>query len=209
VGEHHYPICQVCLDKANFADNLEMLKAQSLEQLSYHSVNFGYLYALFSRFSEGRDYLNPVRSLKYRSQTKIGVTMGYQLGEKIIEEKGEREYDLVVPLPIHNARRRERGFNQSEYIAEGVAAVLNIPMEVDGVARAFYTQTQTSLDSKKRTINVSKAFKKTDSELVKDKRILLVDDVFTTGATMNSAASALMENNAKYVDAAVLIISSN
>jgi ComF family protein len=107
---------------------------------------------------------------------------------------------LVVPIPIHSARRRERGYNQAELIARGVADALGLPM-VDVLRRTRYTGTQTALSEQQRLVNLTNAFVVHRPAMIRNTRILLVDDVLTTGATLNTAAEALLMAGARRVDA--------
>lgn len=107
---------------------------------------------------------------------------------------------LVVPIPIHSARRRERGYNQAELIACGVADACGLPM-VDVLRRTRYTGTQTALSEQQRLVNLTNAFIVHRPAMMRNTRILLVDDVLTTGATLNTAAEALLMAGARRVDA--------
>jgi ComF family protein len=130
--------------------------------------------------------------LKYGGMTRIGEEFGRTLGERV-REAGLGESDVVVPLPLHPSRLRERGYNQCEYIARGVSALTGRPVRTDLLRRARFTPSQTSLGTRERRENVRDAFalRRGASHVVAGKRILLVDDVVTTGATMRSCAEAL------------------
>jgi ComF family protein len=100
------------------------------------------------------------------------------------------DYDFIVPVPLHPTRLRERGFNQSEVIAKGLAKVYGIPLAKKGVKRRKYTLKQANLTRSERLENLSGAFFVSHPERFRGKRILLVDDVYTTGATMENLAKA-------------------
>ncbi len=106
----------------------------------------------------------------------------------------------VTFIPIHPARRRERGYNQAELIARGVADALGLPL-LDVMRRTRYTGTQTALSEQQRLVNLHNAFSVHTPDLIRNARILLVDDVLTTGATLNTAAEALIAAGARRVDA--------
>jgi len=101
--------------------------------------------------------------------------------------------DLIVPAPLHPAKLRERGYNQSELIARGISGVINIPVETGLLLRTIPTGTQTKKSRYERWENVKDTFSITDAEKLKNRHILLVDDVITTGATIEACASALLE----------------
>lgn len=138
--------------------------------------------------------------LKYGGMTRIGEEFGRTLGERV-GEAGLGESDLVVPLPLHRSRMRERGYNQCEYIARGVSAVTGRPVRTDLLRRARFTPSQTSLGTRARQENVLGAFalRRKAPSAVAGRTILLVDDVVTTGATMRSCASVLRRAGAHRV----------
>lgn len=100
-------------------------------------------------------------------------------------------WDLVVPVPLHATKEREREFNQAERIAAGLARVLQIPMRADLVRRELPTRTQTLLTKKQRAENVRRAFTAAAGAQLNGARIILVDDVLTTGATTSACARVL------------------
>ena len=111
--------------------------------------------------------------------------------------------DRIVPVPLHRQRRLERGYNQSERLAAGLAAVLELPVEAERLTRPRPTRSQTALSKPERWRNVEAAFAVPDPGGVGGQRVLLVDDVLTTGATAVAAARALRSAGA-VVDLAVL-----
>ena len=161
-------------------------------------------YALFS-LKENFQFLDLIHDLKYYGFKKVGYELGVELG-KLLIAYGALDYDFIVPAPIHRARRRERGYNQSESIAVGLSEIISVPVNNQIIKRKRYTPSQTTLDKQSRMINISKAFIPYANEIkLLNLNILLVDDVLTTGSTINEAALAILEMGAKRVDAAVLI----
>ena len=140
-----------------------------------------------------------VHALKYSGIQQVGVELGRRLGSALQEEKIHA--DAVVPVPLHKRKLRERGFNQSLLIARGVSEVLGIPVRADLVRRCRWTQTQTALSKEERKQNVEDAFECGEASL-EGKCIIVVDDVITTGATIEAVASALQASNVKTVIAA-------
>lgn len=108
--------------------------------------------------------------------------------------------DLLVPIPLHMERLRERGYNQSELLADRLARHLNRPMVPTALIRTRYTRPQVGLNMDQRRHNVDNAFV-ADPASVRDKYVLLIDDVCTTGATLNAAAQALLAAGAGQVSA--------
>ena len=134
-----------------------------------------------------------VHQLKYGGWTKLGVEWGYQLGEAVRGWASGAPFDAVLPVPLHRAKLRERGYNQSECLARGVAAALHLPLVPHLLCRHRFTATQTALESEERTRNVEGAFSLAGAQAVnpRGKKFLLVDDVITTGATLRSCARVL------------------
>ena len=108
--------------------------------------------------------------------------------------------DLIVPIPLHTEREKERGYNQSALLAYHLAHLVNLPYEETLLKRIRYTQPQAQLKAKERKSNVTGAFAFDRGDVI-DKDILLIDDVCTTGATLEAAASSLMQAGARQVSA--------
>ena len=150
-------------------------------------------------------------AIKYKGRTSLALAMGAMLGA-VLADDGVTA-DVIVPVPIHKTRRRERGYNQAEFIARGLAKSLMIPVATS-MRRNRYTGTQTSLSEQQRLTNVVDAFEVVDTEpthratdrgvSVRGARVLLVDDVLTTGSTLNACAYALLNAGARRVDACTL-----
>lgn len=137
-----------------------------------------------------------VHLLKYDHKESVGRELGRRMGLAL-----NREWftgiDLVTPVPIHHTRRRERGYNQAEIIGREVAAWLEKPLAPGLLKRLRSTGTQTQLDREARSKNMAGAFAVAGE--VKGRGILLVDDVFTTGATLSECAGTLVSAGAKEV----------
>jgi ComF family protein len=148
-------------------------------------------------FDEGAQAL--IHLLKYREKASVGLRFGRMLGEAVKAEPRMSGVDRVLPVPLHRSRVRERGYNQSLLIARGVGEALGRPVEAGALARTRATRTQTELSGKERVQNVSGAFAVRRPERVAGLRLLLVDDVFTTGATLDACAGALLDAGAAEV----------
>ncbi len=141
-------------------------------------------------------------ALKYDGYESVGRELGERLGMTM--KAWDIQADVLIPIPLHKAKRRERGFNQAEQLAIGVALVTGVEVCPDAVRRIRHTQTQTQLSSDERKKNVEDAFEFNPaySKQIDGKRCILIDDVITTGATIDSCAKELMRAGALRVVAA-------
>ncbi len=139
-----------------------------------------------------------VHSLKYRGMTALAGAMASQLAAAA--RQYGLESDLIVPVPLAGLRRRLRGYNQAEVLARALGGELDLPVRSSAIARQRYTQPQArSADAEARRRNVSGAFSCRERAAVAGRRVLLVDDVATTGATLAECASAVKEAGARSV----------
>ncbi len=139
-----------------------------------------------------------VTDLKFRNKKECGYLAGMLLG-KMLKDDGVKA-DMIIPMPLHSQRLKERGYNQAEIIAYSVAQMNNIPMINSILLRDRYTERQSEIkDVNERIENVSKAFVAAENWDINGSKIILVDDVVTTGFTMHEAASVLLKNGASKV----------
>jgi len=132
-----------------------------------------------------------IRNIKYNGKRSLAANLaGYHPGLSTMNSR----FDIIVPVPLHWTRLRKRGYNQAEWFAKGVSSITKIPVVQDAIYRVRSTGTQTKLDKSERGNNIRNAFalrKRADSK-VAGKRVLLVDDVITTGATISECANAII-----------------
>lgn len=146
--------------------------------------------------------MKAIYELKYFGNRRVGYDLGRILGNKLQSELSLGQYQAIQALPLHKAKERERTYNQSLYIAKGISEVANLPI-IDCAKRTINTTTQTQLSANDRQKNVKDIFKM--KKRLKHESILLVDDVLTTGATVNSLAKVLKENGAKTIGVATIV----
>ena len=135
-----------------------------------------------------------IHAIKYRGHQRLAVALGERLVDLL-----DPLPDLIVPVPIHRARRRERGYNQAELLAQGLSRVTGIPWK-PAVLRTVNTPSQTSLSDAGRRSNVHAAFTAHPDMDVRGLKLVVLDDIFTTGATMNACAEVLIDAGARRVD---------
>jgi ComF family protein len=133
-----------------------------------------------------------LHALKYKNQPEIGVQLGRVYGTDLIDENYKDQFDLIVPVPLHPSRRRKRGYNQSEEFGKGLSEILEIPCTEKFLKRIKETSTQTRKSKLNRWENVSDVFECHELHELKGKRVLLVDDVVTTGATLEACGEKLL-----------------
>jgi ComF family protein len=132
-----------------------------------------------------------IHELKYKGNKEAGVFLGQQLGETIKDAPLFQGIDYLIPVPLHPKRERQRGYNQSLMIAQGIHEVTGIPIGDKYLVRGIYTETQTHKTAEERFKNVKDIFEVHFADELKGKHVLLIDDVLTTGATLESCAHQL------------------
>ena len=135
-----------------------------------------------------------IHALKYRSAPSAGRFLGERIGRRIA---GDVPADaIIVPVPLHPARLRERGYNQSEHIGRGIASSTGLTVDCSLLARIRNTGTQTALDADDRAANVADAFRFAGEHPLDGSPVILVDDVLTTGSTIAACAAVLSGSGA-------------
>ena len=153
-----------------------------------------YAYAVALLYYKGA-YRNIPRALKYHSNLSIGRFYGSLLGRHLSAAPHFVDIDLILPVPLHWTRRRARGYNQAEVLAKAIASSLNAVCRTDILVRARRTRTQTRLTVEQKAQNVASAFRVREGVardiLASARHVLLVDDTFTTGATLYACYAAI------------------
>jgi|SRR5450756_1555373 ComF family protein len=149
--------------------------------------------AAFSYYNKGSRIGNLIHNLKYKGIREIGHELGRIYGLTLKASGFTKDIDLIIPVPLHPTKERIRGFNQSETISMGIAAATLLPVDVKTLARIMASPTQTKRSRYERWTNVEGIFKVTDSQTIIGKHVLLVDDVITTGSTIESCTNELLK----------------
>ena len=198
-----YPhLCSACAERKPIQNSCMCLECyHSLAPTSYHETEENALTDLFFgrirlvkalayfNFSKGSALQHLIHKLKYGNSPEIGVELGRDYGELL---KGVLDaVDCIIPVPLHPKKQRTRGYNQATMFGQGLAERLNTKCLEGFLIRTVHTQTQTQKSRVNRFANVSKAFKIKNVNVLKGKHILLVDDVITTGATIEACALQL------------------
>lgn len=145
-----------------------------------------------------------LHQLKYNNHPEVGVKLGKIYGKDLFDSGIINQFDLIVPVPLHPTRKRKRGYNQSACFAEGLSSVLNVPWDESISTRKIITQSQTRKTKVERWDNVKDVFDVQLPEKIKGARILLVDDVMTTGATLEACGMHLIHAGCSELSVACL-----
>jgi len=132
-----------------------------------------------------------VHRLKYYGDKRLAEYLGQTAAAELKQSGYYNTIDLIVPIPLHPRKQRRRGYNQSEYVARGFAAVYGCPIDARSVIRLTDTESQTRKSVYERHVNVEKIFSVINPDILSGKHILLIDDVITTGATTSACIEAL------------------
>ncbi|WP_273446257.1 ComF family protein [Neolewinella agarilytica] len=143
-------------------------------------------------FNTGTVCQSLIHALKYYRRPEVGIQLGRELGNHLKEHPTLADLHGIIPVPIHPTRRHERGYNQAEKIADGMAAAMGLPVFDRALRRTSFTGSQTKKSRIERVDNVRKSFA-IDKGDFSGKHLLLVDDVITTGATLDFCGNLLLE----------------
>ena len=147
--------------------------------------------AYFNYYKEGK-YSSLIHHLKYYDHPEVGTYLGRLAATELKAGEFFDGIDLIVPVPLSKKKQRQRGYNQCDYIARGISEITGIAMCTDSIERSVNTDTQTAKGRIERWKNTEGIFRITNAEVLKDKHILLLDDVATTGATLHACISTLL-----------------
>ena len=189
ISEENY-ICMKCLlhmPRTNYHNELE----NPMEKLFYGRVHIERATALME-FKKGSPYQKILHQLKYRGMKELGEFMGNQLAFALSGSAFIKPIDFICPVPLHPKKERKRGYNQSDHFAKGLSRKLGIPVENQSLRRQIHTSTQTKKSRFERWENVEGIFELVNPEIFDGKHILLVDDVVTTGATLEACAQSIL-----------------
>lgn len=139
-------------------------------------------------YEKGNPYSNILRDIKYRNKPQLGQHIATLFAKELLDNNIFKDIDCIIPVPLHHSKKLKRGYNQSEYIAQGFAQVLGIPVFNDIIIADKSHESQTNKGIYERWLNTQDIFSAQNTTLLENKHVLIVDDVITTGATLLSAA---------------------
>ena len=183
-------VCLHCLHELP-RTNFHLEERNPVAELFYGRVKIEYATAFFV-FSKGSRYQKLIHSLKYKGMNEIGVLLGRYFGADLLDSPYFSDIDVVCPVPLHPKKEKKRGYNQSEFIARGIAERMDKKLSVNNLIRKTYTDSQTRKGRYERWENVEGIFELSIPEEFEGKHILLIDDVVTTGSTLEACVTAIM-----------------
>lgn len=189
-SRHHLicPICDFHLPLTGFADlNNNPVEKIFRGRLSATSATAAYYFTRNTLLQE------LIFSLKYQQKKEVGYWLGKKLGYTISYSHRFQSIDCIIPLPLHKEKEMVRGYNQATLIAEGIGQVLCKPVYNLAVTREKFTESQTRQSRDNRWLNMQNIFRIHQPNLLKNKHCLLVDDVITTGATLEACGKSLLQ----------------
>jgi competence protein ComFC len=186
--KHNSIMCDTCLSKLQPTELNNWVK----DLTTHEYLDFAYSIFWFDEILQ-----KSIHHVKYNNYEKI-ISILIQIAEfQITQVFNEINPDILVPIPLYHVKYRERGFNQAERIAKPISKLSHISIDTKIIKRVKWTNSQTKLNIEERNMNTGNAFKSKTN--IDNKRILLIDDILTTGSTANSCAKVLKSNGAKWV----------
>jgi len=184
-------ICLRCLYKLPRTYNFKQLD-NAAEHLMAGRIPFERI-ATFCIYVKGGMLPPLIHQLKYHHQKKVGILLGRIFGEDLRGSDFLKTIDVIVPVPLHPKREKSRGYNQAEVIARGLSESTSLPVIVGNLNRILFNPTQTKRSKTQRWENVKHIFHVEDPNIFAHKHLLIVDDVITTGSTIEACGIALQE----------------
>ncbi len=198
-------ICISCLFELSYANTHDRM-CNPVEEKLAGKIHFDGATAL-CYYHKSSAIQSLIHALKYKRNTDVGLYLGEMLGRELSNSYRFKDVDIVIPVPLHPRKLQQRGYNQSNFIAEGICnGMPNARPSIGNLYRGKNTNTQTSKSIFERWENVSKIFSCRDPREYVDKHVLIVDDVITSGSTIEGVLAAL--ENIKDIRMSVGVLAS-
>lgn len=196
IGEHEF-ICTHCLSSLPYTE-FEKIRNNPIEKLFWGRTNIKFACSTFY-YVEQTPLQQLIHQVKYKDQQKLGIYLGTAMGNLLNPVFSENEVDLLIPMPLHPKKLKKRGYNQASLLCDGISKTTGRKYDEEVLVRTENTSTQTKKSRLERWENVHTVFSVNDSNKIRDKHILLVDDVITTGASTEACAQTLLNAGSKSV----------
>lgn len=205
--KHEECLCTFCryhLPKTNF----HLQAGNPVEKLFWGRADLVSATAYYA-FGKGGKVQHLIHQLKYNGKKEIGLAVGKLYGHELKQSGKYETVDTIIPVPLHDKKKKKRGYNQSEYFAEGLSKSLNVSTDTTTLIRANESETQTKKSRFSRWQNVESIFHVAEPGKLENKHILLVDDVVTTGSTLEACALTLLKIPNVKVSVAAIAFANN
>ena len=202
-----YPhICIGCASDLLYEDNLLCIKCintlphtnyaqhanNQVEKMFWGRIPLAAAHSQFY-FAKASMIQELMHQLKYKNNQNIGIYLGEMMGVSLLNSNRFKDIDALVPLPMYRDKQHKRGYNQAAVICKGMSLAMNVPIINNNVCRQYATETQTRKSRVERWENVAESFVIKNAHALSGKHLLLVDDVLTTGATLEAAGNAIFK----------------
>jgi ComF family protein len=200
-------LCLRCLHQLPYT-NFQQQPANPVEKIFWGRIRIQNAASLFY-FTKDSIVERLLHQLKYGGKKEVGIYCGRLMGHAIKQSGLFNEIDALVPLPLFKTKEHKRGYNQSNLLCEGIAEITGIPVWKEVIERSAASETQTHKNRVERWKNIKERFSLKDADILKGKHVLLVDDVITTGATLEACGTELLKAGEVKVSILTLAYSSS
>ncbi|MDX1652006.1 MAG: hypothetical protein R3277_05915 [Brumimicrobium sp.] len=183
--------CISCLTNLSFTDYEKYIEPTDADELFWGRIKIEHVWACLF-FEKGNSTQTILHTIKYKEGKELGVFMGEMMGRRLLDTEKFLSIDALIPIPLHSKKSFIRGYNQSALIAQGLSNVLNIPV-IEGVRRKKHHDSQTKKNRFERWDNVKTIFEADPDILNNYNHTAIVDDVLTTGSTLEAAAKSIKD----------------
>jgi ComF family protein len=184
-------ICPFCLEEFQYTYYEKYQEPTPLDQLFYGRVPLQFTYALLY-FVKGSNTQKIIHAIKYQNNIALAHEMGKRIGKRLLDRENLLLPDALISVPLHPKKEFLRGYNQGSLIAKGVAEAIRVPFHDNILVRQVFTETQTKKGKYERWSNVEKVFGVKHPQKWRGKHLCLVDDVITTGSTLEACIRVLL-----------------
>ncbi|HEX4373235.1 MAG TPA: phosphoribosyltransferase family protein [Puia sp.] len=202
VINHSQLLCLDCLHDLPFT-NFESFPNNPIEKIFWGRINVMSAASLLY-FTKNSSLQNIIHQFKYKGKKEIGFYFGKMMGNALMNSKRFENIDAIIPLPLFISKEKRRGYNQATILCEGISDSMNVEVLKDAVIRSVETETQTKKNRIERWLNIDGKFELRNEKALLNKHVLLVDDIITTGATLEACAAVLNNVNGIEISIATL-----